>query len=161
MTQQSGAANPPPQIRRPKKVSQDRELDAYFRQIEWTLFQLWNRTGGGDDTVDDTVNSQVDTDGLFGLFSRINDLEFRNVVSTSANYTAIGSDIVICNDAVTVFLNDEPDDQEIVTIKRAAGPVTINGNGKTIDGDATVKLIIKYVSLDLIYTIETDSWNII
>jgi hypothetical protein len=161
MTTQAGAANPPPQLRRPKAGASPKEWDTYLRQLEWIIFQLWNRTGGGDDTVDDTVNSQVDTDGLFGLFSRVSDLEFRNVVSVTSDYTTIGADIVICNDAVTVSLNDEPEDQELVTIKRAAGKVKISGNGKLVDGSAQVNVILKYTSLDIIYTVDTDTWNII
>jgi hypothetical protein len=161
MTTQTGAANPPPQLRRPKAGASPKEWDTYLRQLEWIVFQLWNRTGGGDDTVDDTVNSQVDTDGLFGLFSRVSDLEFRNVVSVTSDYTTIGSDIVICNDAVTVSLNDEPEDQELVTIKRAAGAVTIEGAGRNIDGVSNWVVNVQNTSLDIIYTVDTDSWSII
>jgi hypothetical protein len=153
--------NPPPQFRRPKKINADKELRPYFEKLEWLLFQLWTRTGGADDSVDETVNSQVDTDGLFGLFSRISDLEFRNVIPTAIDYTTIGSDIVICTDAVTITLNDEPDDQELATVKRAAGQIIINGNGKLIDGNTTLRINVKYTSLDIIYTVETDSWHVI
>ena len=161
MTQQSGSANPPPQIRRPNKLSADKELDSYFRQIEWLLFQLWNRTGGGDDVVDSTINSQVDTDGLFGLFSRISNIEYRNVESTSVNYTTIGSDIVLCNAAITVTLNDEPDDQEIVDIKRKSGLVVVDGNGKLIDGVTSWNINVINSSMKIIYTADTDDWSVI
>jgi hypothetical protein len=153
--------NPPPQLRRPNKLTSDQEMRPYFERLEWILFQLWSRTGGADDSVDDTVNSQVDTDGLFGLFGRIAALELRNIVSTAVDYTTIGSDIVICTDAVTVTLNDEPDDQETPSIKRTAGLVVINGNGKLIDGSSTLRINVKYTSLDIIYLVETDSWHVI
>jgi hypothetical protein len=122
---------------------------------------LWTRTGGGDDSVDDTVNNQVDTDGLFGLFGRIAALELRNLITTAVDYTTIGSDIVICTDAVTVTLNDEPDDQEISSIKRTAGQVILDGGGRLIDGNSTLRINVKYTSLDVIYTVETDSWHVI
>jgi hypothetical protein len=153
--------NPPPQIRRPQKITGDRELRPYFERLEWLLFQLWTRTGGGDDSVDDTVNNQVDTDGLFGLFGRIAALELRNLITTAVDYTTIGSDIVICTDAVTVTLNDEPDDQEISSIKRTAGQVILDGGGRLIDGNSTLRINVKYTSLDVIYTVETDSWHVI
>lgn len=49
--------NPPPQIRRPKKITADKELRPYFERLEWLLFQLWTRSGGGEDAVED---AQVD-----------------------------------------------------------------------------------------------------
>lgn len=45
--------NPPPALRIPQKVNQDPELRAYFEQIGTILFQLWSRTGGGNDNVAD------------------------------------------------------------------------------------------------------------
>lgn len=153
--------NPPPQIRRPDKITQDNALRPYFERLEWTLFQLWTRTGGPDDSVDDTANNQVDVDGLFGLFGRIAALEFRNIIPTSLDYTTIGSDIVICTDAVTVTLNAEPDDQEIATVKWTAGSVVVDGNGKQIDGKDSWRINVKYTSLDIIYLVETDSWHIV
>jgi hypothetical protein len=46
--------NPPPAIRIPQKINQDPELRAYFEQIGTILFQLWTRTGGGNDNISDT-----------------------------------------------------------------------------------------------------------
>jgi len=153
--------NPPPQLRRPRKITTDNELRPYFERLEWLLFQLWTRTGGSDDSIDETVNSQVDTDGLFGLFSRISDLEFRNVIPTAVDYTTIGSEIIICTDAVTVTLNDEPDDQELATVKRVGGSVIVDGNGKLIDGETDWTINVQLTSLDIVYLVETDAWNII
>lgn len=45
--------NPPPALRIPAKFNDDQELRAYFQQIGTILFQLWTRTGGGNDTVTD------------------------------------------------------------------------------------------------------------
>ena len=49
----------------------------------------------------------------------------------------------------------------MATIKRAAGEISILGNGKLIDGEATINVIRQYTSLDIIYTLETDAWNIV
>lgn len=52
--------NPPPALRIPQKVNQDPELRAYFEQIGTILFQLWSRTGGGNDNVaDNGIDSGV------------------------------------------------------------------------------------------------------
>ena len=45
--------NPPPALRIPQKINQDPELRAYFEQIGTILFQLWTRTGGGNDNIAD------------------------------------------------------------------------------------------------------------
>lgn len=167
--------NPPLNLRIPRKLTGDVESDAFFRNLITILFQLWERSGGGDDLVEDSANQNVDTDTLFGLFAQFDELSEeldgietvrtaqteRYVISTSVDYTTSGSDIVICNDAVTVTLNSTPDDLELVTIKRAAGEIVIDGNGKQIDGGDTITVIRKYTSLDLVYTVDSDSWNII
>lgn len=84
-------------------------------------------------------------------------------VVINANYTVPHTQVVICVNAapITVTLNDEPDDFEMATVKRTDAELTINGNGKQIDGDTTVTLTVQYTSLDLLYTLETDEWNII
>ena len=49
-------ANPPPGIRKiPKALFNDPETRAFFQHIIQILFQLWDRTGGGSDTVSETV----------------------------------------------------------------------------------------------------------
>ena len=48
--------NPPPILKRPRDFIGDPEKNPYFRDIETILFQLWNRTGGDDDKIEDTQN---------------------------------------------------------------------------------------------------------
>lgn len=43
--------NPPPHIKLPKKLAADKELEPYFRNRDFIQFQLWQRTGGGNDAV--------------------------------------------------------------------------------------------------------------
>lgn len=43
--------NPPPQLRIPKKIFDDPELLSYFENLGVILWQLWNRTGGGTDSI--------------------------------------------------------------------------------------------------------------
>lgn len=84
-------------------------------------------------------------------------------VVTNANYTSIGEEIIICNNVadITITLNANPDNFEEINIKRTSGVVNINGNGKLIDGKTDLKLILQYINLHLVYSVETDSWFII
>lgn len=50
--------NPPPRLRIPPQLAQDRETRAYIEQLNTILFQLWTRTGGSTDVID-TDNSRV------------------------------------------------------------------------------------------------------
>lgn len=45
--------NPPPRLRIPPSLIRgDIEARAYLEQLNTILFQLWNRTGGGEDIID-------------------------------------------------------------------------------------------------------------
>jgi hypothetical protein len=85
------------------------------------------------------------------------------VTVESAAYTTAGSITVIATSNITVTLNASPDTGETVTIKRAttAGTVTIDGNGKNIDGASTHTLILNYESRNILYVTETDEWLIV
>jgi hypothetical protein len=151
--------NPPPQLRIPESLASDRDSFGYLRQVNQILFQLWVKTGGSDVLPVEFDDPQ---------FQEFEDLSVkyprsRNVVSTSADYTTIDNDTVVCTNAspITVTLNGSPDDLELVTVKMTVSRVNISGNGKTIDGNSTVMIDTRYHSLDLIYTLDTDSWSII
>jgi len=45
--------NPPPALRLPESLRQNNEVRIYFEQINRILFQLWTRTGGGNDNISD------------------------------------------------------------------------------------------------------------
>ena len=53
--------NPPPQVRIPKEFAQNKELRVFFEQQQQILFQLWNRTGGNVDEVNNLVTRPVDS----------------------------------------------------------------------------------------------------
>ncbi len=154
--------NPPPQLRIPESFQKDRETFGYIRQINQILFQLWTRTGGANDVVTGSTEGLTQFEDLQNFTGRIVKLE-RNPIAASADYTTTDNDVVICTNsvAITVSLNPEPNDLEFVTVKRANAKVAINGNGKTIDGESQVVLSRKYTGLDLVYTVEADSWSIV
>jgi len=111
--------------------------------------------------------------GLFSGFNEFDDLVSNtvkeqsrlDVVSTAVDYTTIGDQTIICADALTVILNDEPDDQERVKVIIANGDVTVSGNGKLINKETDQTVIFKNLvttgTLDIIYIIELDEWFIV
>lgn len=150
--------NPPPQLKLPRAFQKDSEIEKFFISQNRILFQLWTRTGGSTDAVAAEEQGLREFDDLTALADSV---PIRNAVSTAVDYTSAGSDIVICTAALDVTLSAEPDDKEIVTIKRAGGKVRALGNGRLIDGKASFVISKQYASRDIIYLLETDSWHII
>ncbi len=64
--------NPPPQLRIPDSLATDRETFAYFRQVQQILFQLWNRSGGEDDSIADAQEPVIAT-----AFAKLKELNER------------------------------------------------------------------------------------
>ena len=48
--------NPPPRPRIPQAFLKDREVTGYVEQLQTIIFQLWQRTGGDNDTVQDLLD---------------------------------------------------------------------------------------------------------
>ncbi|MCZ6897643.1 MAG: hypothetical protein O7D95_02890 [Betaproteobacteria bacterium] len=48
--------NPPPTIRIPKQFLEDPETRSFFEQLRTIQFQLWQRTGGGTDSVEASLD---------------------------------------------------------------------------------------------------------
>ena len=87
--------------------------------------------------------------------------------SQAADYTLTGAaahEMVVCTNTtsttITITLNPKPKDLEEVTIKRTDGPVTISGNGKTMDGQSTVSLAL-YDGPNMIYTDAAAEWSFV
>ncbi|RKW71274.1 hypothetical protein, partial [Bacillus sp. L75] len=53
--------NPPPQLQVPPALLKDKPTRDYLRQVETILFQLWQRTGGDTDIIDDGQNNITST----------------------------------------------------------------------------------------------------
>jgi hypothetical protein len=50
------SVNPPPQLKIPKAFLEDREVRAFIQQQNTILFQLYNRSGGSNDSVSSLEN---------------------------------------------------------------------------------------------------------
>jgi hypothetical protein len=65
--------NPPPQFKLPKKFLEDPEIRGYFKSLDWFLWQMFNRTGGGNDAIE-TASANVNlntTSIVFDIMERI------------------------------------------------------------------------------------------
>jgi len=175
--------NPPKQLRRPNV--DDPQLGKYLDDLNYILFQLWQRTGAGSDIIDD---------GKFqGLFSRsTQDLaidetqsllpfekqaeqqpyyELPNtkeeeslIVSGDTDLDLTGDHYVVVDNTISVLINLTPDPdegQECVIKRYGSATVTVNGSGKSIDDLATKQLLNQYDSVRVKYFSGVSQWMII
>lgn len=157
----------------PEQFSRDRELRSYFEYLHRVIHDLRNRTGGSDDQVTNLgvrelypyspqkEEGALDGAALFGRPLNADLLGALNVVSTSADYTTTGNEIIICTNTndITITLNVSPEDTEQVHIVRQnVGGVTISG---TINGQSSLVIGQRYSSPHLVYTNDGGEWSII
>lgn len=43
--------NPPPHLKMPDEFFSDKGKRTYFEQLQFIIFQMWKRTGGGEDAI--------------------------------------------------------------------------------------------------------------
>lgn len=145
--------NPPPQVRIPDQFIKDPEIRQFFEQQRQILFQLWKRTGGSEDSVDESeqeltsVGSRVARNAV-----KINALEKAgfDVEIITSDYTTTRNQIIICNNTgnITVTLDVNAVEEDQVHIKRSGGQVTVVGG---IDGKSLIVINVKYYSAHLVF----------
>lgn len=148
--------NPPPQLPIPKEASG--KMKEFLSRQQMILFQLWKRTGGSEDLVADTAESEIFDQDI----ARSSDFLSLPVTVTAVDHTSTESEIISCTNTseITITLNDIPDDGEKVRVKRTASKVVVSGNGNTIDGDTTVIITAKHAAPTFIYTVDVGEWGL-
>ena len=156
--------NPPEQVTLPAKIERDLELSQAFSDVYSIMFQMWKRLGGGADWVDESRQIGYEFDDISSLVDALLPKK-PDIEIVTEDYTTIGDQTIICNAALTVFLNKEPRDREKAKVIIANGNVTVNGNGKKVnkDTDQTVifKNLITTATLDIVYILDSDEWFIV
>ena len=81
----SNPVNPPPQLRIPDAFQEDRQVFGYVKQLNQILFQLYTRTGGSEDLVDDSQEQVITALGaqLKILSEKVGSQELLTVDTTS------------------------------------------------------------------------------
>jgi len=169
-------------IRWPKKWESDPELRDVLRYLNRFLHDLWIRTGGGPDLIEEALEAIEDLQdqinaiivrldaneaAIADLQARVIDLEGLTVV-TAVDYTidgtTTGHQTIVCTADLTVSLDPAPSDRDTATIKvgQKSTKVIIDGNGKLIEADSTMTLrrrqTKRQIGMDLEYSAELDRW---
>lgn len=177
-------ANPPPQ-KLPDDLERDlseiRGLFTYLEDTQFQQYQMWKRSGAGDDFFE-TINSRLDAieARLDAIEARLDAIELRLdlvearvtyleglTVVTAVGVTTEGNTTIICTAPLTVTLALTPLDRDTVSIKAQNGDkIIIDGNGNTIDGQATLTIRTNKqtkikTGLTMQYSSEVDGWSLI
>lgn len=145
--------NPPPQLKMPKAILKDREWLEYERQRDTILFQLWQRTGGVTDSVEDSQqNITASSSRVSRNAARINSLELKefDLIEVSGDITTNINQILDCVNvtAITVTLDPQAVAGDEVHVKRRGEEITISGS---VDGSTDLTINVPLYSVHLIF----------
>ena len=145
--------NPPPNLRVPKMFLDDKEARNFFNQQITILFQLWQRTGGTTDTVEDSQQNITSSSSRVSRnAARINSLELKEfeIVTTLIDLTTERNQIILCKNVapITVTLDPQAVEDDEVHIKRRGEEITILG---LIDGETDLIINVPKYSAHLVF----------
>ena len=154
------SVNPPPILKLPKAFLEDREVREFIKQQNTILFQLWNRTGGVNDDVDEAKeNITASSSRVSRNAGRINSLELKTfeLVETSVGLTTKEFEIIDCinTGSIEIILDPEAIGEDEVLIARSGARVRIIG---VVNGKTNIDLNVKGFSVHLIKQITGNGW---
>lgn len=150
--------NPPTHLKIPEEFNKDPIIRKFFDDFLFNIFQLWKRSGGGSDFIDNIKTEKIDLSDVEQ--PDILDLVEDDFIETSIDYTTTGSQTVKCNDILDLTLNSNPNDRELVKIWSNKGKINILTN-KTIQGETSAVIRRKGTVWDIEYKVDIDGWVII
>ncbi|HMA77698.1 MAG TPA: hypothetical protein VKP88_00985 [Candidatus Paceibacterota bacterium] len=102
--------------------------------------------------------------GLDGVLRQLASEARPTVFEVDADTTLepISYQLLICTNTspITLTVNDTPTTRDVLIVKAAGtGQVTIDGNGKNIDGNSTLILTTQYSAPNLVFTTAAGEWS--
>lgn len=145
--------NPPPQVRIPKEFLGNREIRVFFEQNQQILFQLWNRTGGSIDAIDNSEQNITSSNSRVSRnAARINSLELKEfeIINTTRSLTTFRNQIIICKNtgSINITLDSEAIEGDEVHIKRSSDVIEVIGQ---VDGLIDLTINVPLFSLHLVF----------
>ena len=159
-----------PRLQRiPKQLLESREVRGYFEELERFLHDLWIRTGGGNDAIenqsiresypwpDPTVNTDDGETPYQSVFHQPA-IEFRSVTA-NADYTMIDHDFVNAKSGATITFPEFPPENSVVIVRNGDGSrVKLLGNGREINGSTDGAINREGTAVTFQYFILENAW---
>ena len=135
------------------------DLYGYLQDKKFFDFQLWKRTGGGDDLIQNITSSEAFETSLSGgqtqeqiadleqiedLIPNIQVRDFESKIAAS-NYTAVNNDFVEGRSSATIKMDaNAATGDQIITANGDSSTITVDGNGIELrykgERDSTLKM---------------------
>jgi len=147
------SVNPPPALKVPRAFLQDGETREYIRQLNTIIFQLYQRTGGVNDAIEDSQQNITSSSSRTSRNSaKINSLELKEfeIINTTVGVTTEEFQIIICKNTspIVVTLNTQAVENDEVHIKRRGDSINVIGS---IDGFTNKTINVKNYSMHLVF----------
>ena len=155
----ANSVNPPPQLQIPRSLAQDKGSRDYLRQIETILFQLWNRTGGDIDVIEDNQQDLISASSRVSRnAARINSLELKEfeILTTTIDLTTDRNQIILCKNITPIIITLDPQAvaEDEVHVKRRGESITVVG---LIDGSNDQ--VINVLNWSAHYVFDGTDWS--
>ena len=157
----------------PAKLNNDPETGPFFRYFVKWAHDIWIRTGGSDDLVADegtretypwVLESTPDaTQSALATYAPPTESQVEIITKTVSRgtYTAVDNMFVYLQNGSKLFLPSQPKRNSVIYMTKDSSRVTVNGNGKPING---ITQDICYTKPNLSrtyqYFIDSDEWRI-
>jgi len=153
----------------PLSLQRNPEERAFFEYLNNFLFQLWKRTGGGDDAIASTdvaetypwnFTAEIEND-VQNLFQNSIDTGAGklNCITVTTSYSAAVNDFINAKNGATITFPQYPNDNEFFIVRNGDGSsIKLNGNGKSLNGDTTGTLSRQGTAIEFYYFIDADEW---
>lgn len=159
----------------------DQEVRDWFRYDNRFKHDLWLRTGGPTDAIEGGADTAISVDTqsaqiraqVSSLIDRVEQLEANREISitppvnikdfnqilVTAVYTAHDKDFISVQTSETVYLPLYPDANAVIIASNGhSSSITIDGNGRTINGTDQVRSSEKYTTIIFYYFQPSDEW---
>jgi hypothetical protein len=153
--------NPPPLLQIPKAFLADKEVKAFIEQQNTIIFQLYNRTGGNTDFIEENEAKVTNSSSRINKnTANINTLALKEfeILTTTEDLTTKEYQIIICKNTlpISITLDSQAVKDDEVHIKRRGDQVTVVG---FIDG--LNDRIINVVNWSEHYVFDGTDWSVI
>ena len=160
----------------PRRYLENKGEREYHERLIRTIDQLRQRTGGATDEVSENstresypwILDDPKTDNItLNHESKSEEVNYHyetshkgfRGVSVTSNYTAVPWDWVKAKSRSTVTFPKYPENgDEIIVANGDGSKITLDGNGKNINGSNTGKIQLKYTSIRFKYFLDDNEW---
>lgn len=137
---------------------EDVDVRQWFNYDNLWKHDIWVRTGGGTDLVEEGVSTETETITQTSTASSDSQGGF-NAITITSNYTANDYDFVNAKQGARITFPQFPQQNSVIIIRNGDGSgIRLDGNGKNINGSSTGSLTQQETSIEFYYFIESDEW---